>query len=255
MSIEKIIKQSLTKQIDETTIPDELDQRVRQSFHRYHEKKETASMKKKLVMMGLIAAIILPTGVYAALNGTSYFADNPKDLNSLVGEEVKRAAAEGLSIPIDQKITDQGITIHFTEVYAEESKVLLHYRIEQQNGELVPFEFDTTGLDVVGEANGNPVYQDKGSEGTTSVLNFIGTSKEDYLPFYLTDESGKEVEVGIADHDKPEGVLAFTTHRFKLPQPLTLNVDVNRIGKTKGSWKGQFIVDQSKAKEATEAAK
>lgn len=252
MSIEKIIKQSLTKQIDETTIPDELDQRVRQSFHRYHEKKEPVTMKKKLVMMGLIAAIILPTGVYAALNGTSYFADNPKDLNSLVGEEVKRAAAEGLSIPIDQKITDQGITIHFTEVYAEDSKVLLHYRIEQQNGELVPFEFDTTGLDVVGEANGNPVYQDKGLEGT-SVLNFIG-SKEDIMPFYLTDDSGKEVEVGIADHDKPEGVLAFSTLESKLPQPLTLNIDVNRIGKTKGNWKGQFIVDQSKAKEATEAA-
>ncbi|MFI8710920.1 DUF4179 domain-containing protein [Brevibacillus brevis] len=253
MSIEKIIKQSLTKQIDETTIPDELDQRVRQSFHRYHKKKETVTMKKKLVMMGLIAAIILPTGVYAALNGTSYFADNPKDLNGLVGEEVKRAAAEGLSIPIDQKITDQGITIHFTEVYAEDSKVLLHYRIEQQNGELVPFEFDTTGLDVVGEANGNPVYKEKGLEGT-SVLNFIGT-KENNMPFYLTDESGKEVEVGIADHDKPEGVLAFSTLEPKLPQPLTLNIDVNRIGKTKGNWKGQFIVDQSKAKEATEAAK
>ncbi|WP_188067591.1 DUF4179 domain-containing protein [Brevibacillus brevis] len=253
MSIEKIIKQSLTKQIDETTIPDELDQRVRQSFHRYHKKKETVPMKKKLLMMGLVAAIILPTGVYAALNGTSYFADNPKNLNSLVGEEVKRAAAEGLSIPIDQKITDQGITIHFTEVYAEDGKVLLHYRIEQQNGELVPFEFDTTGLNVVGEANGNPVYQEKGVEGT-SVLNFIGT-KEDNMPFYLTDETGKEVEVGIADHDKPEGVLAFVTNGFKLPQPLTLNIDVNRIGKTKGNWKGQFIVDQSKAKEATEAAK
>ncbi|WP_041749321.1 DUF4179 domain-containing protein [Brevibacillus brevis] len=253
MSIEKIIKQSLTKQMDETTIPDELDQRVRQSFHRYHEKKEPVTMKKKLLMMGLVAAIILPTGVYAALNGTSYFADNPKDLNKLVGEGVKRAAAEGLSIPIDQKITDQGITIHFTEVYAEDSKVLLHYRIEQQNGELVPFEFDTTGLDVVGEANGNPVYQEKGLEGT-SVLNFIGT-KGDNMPFYLTDESGKEVEVGIADHDKPEGVLAFVTHGVKLPQPLTLNIDVNRIGKTKGDWKGQFIVDQSKAKEATEAAK
>ncbi|RAT97223.1 DUF4179 domain-containing protein [Brevibacillus sp. Leaf182] len=253
MSIEKIIKQSLTKQIDETTIPDELDQRVRQSFHRYHEKKEPVTMKKKLVMMGLVAAIILPTGVYAALNGTSYFADNPKDLNNLVGEEVKRAAAKGLSIPIDQKITDQGITIHFTEVYAEDSKVLLHYRIEQQNGELVPFEFDTTGLDVVGEANGNPVYQEKGLEGT-SVLNFFGT-KEDNMPFYLTDESGKEVEVGIADHNKPEGVLAFSTLESKLPQPLTLNIDVNRIGKTKGNWKGQFIVDQSKAKEATEAAK
>ncbi|KMZ41969.1 MULTISPECIES: DUF4179 domain-containing protein [Bacillales] len=253
MSIEKIIKQSLTKQMEETTIPDELDQRVRQSFHRYHEKKEPVTMKKKLLIMGLVAAIILPTGVYAALNGTSYFADNPKDLNGLVGEEVKRAAEKGLSIPIDQKITDQGITIHFTEVYAEDSKVLLHYRIEQQNGELVPFEFDTTGLDVVGEANGNPVYQEKGLEGT-SVLNFIGT-KENNLPFYLTDESGKEVEVGIADHDKPEGVLAFTSREFKLPQPLTLNIDVNRIGKTKGDWKGQFIVDQSKAKEATEAAK
>lgn len=259
MSISKKVKQSLTEQIEKIEVPEELDTSVRQSFLRYHEKKESFSMKKRVVSICLAAAILLPTGVYAALNGPSYFTGN-HDLNGLVNEDVKRAVTEGLSVPMDQKITDQGISIHFKEVYVEETKVLVHYSIEQgSSGALVPFEFDTTGLEVLTEGTKdgkqveNPTYQEPGLEGH-SVLHFIGTSKEDSLPFYLTDASGKEIDTGIADHDQPEGILAFVTDGSALPQSITLNIDVNRIGKTKGSWKGQVVIDQSKAKQAAKTA-
>ncbi|MGG1661847.1 DUF4179 domain-containing protein [Brevibacillus sp. NRS-1366] len=258
MSISKKVKQSLTEHIEKIEVPEELDESVRQSFIRYHKKKETFSMKKRVLTICLAAAILLPTGVYATLNGASYFTGN-HDLNGLVNDGVKRAVSEGLSVPMDQKMTDQGISIHFKEVYVEDTKVLIHYSIEQLDGTLVPFEFDTTGLEVLNEGTKdgkqveNPTYQEQGLEGH-SVLPFIGTSKEDRLPFYLTDAAGKEINTGIADHDQPEGILAFVTDGRKLPQSITLNVDVNRIGKTKGSWKGQVVIDQSKARQATEAA-
>jgi len=208
----------------------------------------------------LAAAILLPTGVYAALNSSSYFTGE-NNLNGLVNEGVKRAVSEGLSVPMDQKITDQGISIHFKEVYVEDTKILIHYSIEkEEDGGLVPFEFDTTGLDVIsGEPEGgkyteNPTYQEKGVEGF-NVLNFIGTDREDNIPYYLTGADDKEIITGIADHDRPEGILAFVTDGSKLPQSITLNVDANRIGKTKGKWSGKVVIDQSKAKDATKVAK
>ncbi|MCG7409199.1 DUF4179 domain-containing protein [Paenibacillus sp. ACRRX] len=172
---------------------------------------------------------------------------------------VKEALSKGLSIPINEKVTDQGLTIHFKEMYVEDTKILIHYRIEQKDGSLIPYEFDTTGLNVLsdGKKDGqqveNPTYQEAQYEGF-SVLNFLG-SDHDNLPFYLIDANGAEINTGIADQDKPEGVLAFVTNGHSLPQSISMKVDVNRIGKTKGSWKGTIAIDQGKAKQATEVAK
>lgn len=258
MSISKKINESLMNQIEDVTVPTDVDQRVRESFIQFHSKKENRKMKKRLLTFGLAAAVLIPTGVMA-LNG-SYFAGPDANLNGLVDQGVKRAVSEGLSVAMNQKITDQGITIHFKEMFVEDTKVLIHYSIEKQDGQLVPYEFDTTGLQVLsdGKKDGqqveNPTYQEPGPGGF-SVLSFIGTDKKDRLPFYLTDEAGKELDIGIADKDKPEGMLAFVTSGAKLPASISLNVDINRIGKTRGSWKAQFPIDQSKAKQSTEAAR
>ncbi|RNB87882.1 DUF4179 domain-containing protein [Brevibacillus fluminis] len=260
MSIEKKISESLANQIEGVTVPAEVDERVRQSFRQFHTKtkKEHKTMKKRLLALGLTAAILIPTGVFA-LN-SSYFAGPDVNLNGLVDDGVKRAVSEGLSVTIDQKITDQGITVHFDEMYVEETKILVHYKIEREDGSLVPYEFDTTGLQVISDGKKdnkqveNPTYQQSGLEGF-SVLNFIGTERKDNLPFTLTDASGKEIDTGIAEKDKPEGMLAFVTSGKKLPSTIVLHVDIDRIGKTKGSWKGQIPIDQSKAQKATEAAK
>ncbi|GAA4856089.1 hypothetical protein GCM10023310_39030 [Paenibacillus vulneris] len=134
-------------------------------------------------------------------------------------------------------------------------KILVHYSITKADGSLVPYEFDTKGRNVLndGKKNGiqveNPTYQEPGVEGF-SVLSFIGTSKPDRLPFYLTDTQGKELDVGIAEKDRPEGVLAFVTSGSKLPPFMYLNVSIDRIGTTKGSWKGQFPIDQSNMTQA-----
>lgn len=258
MSISDEIKQSLTEQFDKTQVPEEVDRRVRQSFIQFHEKKENKNMKKTIIALSIAAAVLIPTGAYSL--SSSYFAKDQADINGLVGSGVKRAVSEGLSVPVDHKITDQGITIHFKEVYVEETKVLIHYRIEKQDGALVPWEFDTTGLQIIsdGKKDGkqveNPTYQEPGLEGF-SQLSFIGTGRKDHLAFRLTDAAGQDIDTGIADKDKPEGVIAFVTSGASLPQTIKLNVDIDRIGKTKGSWKGDIAIDQSKAKQATEKAR
>jgi hypothetical protein len=154
----------------------------------------------------------------------------------------------GQFIPIDEKITDQGVTIHFKELYVADSRISVHYRIEKADGSLVPFEFDTTGLDLKnnGKSNGqqeeNPEYHEK--DGSFSQLPFIqGVSG---LPFKLT-AGGQELEhVGIRDKDRPESVLTFVEGpegKDSFKQPLTLDVNINKIGKVAGSWKGQIQID------------
>ncbi|WP_217560660.1 DUF4179 domain-containing protein [Paenibacillus sp. GbtcB18] len=259
MSIPENIKEALKDQIENAEVPQEVDRRVRQSFLEFHKKKESKPMKKRLVAFSIAAAILIPTSVFASLGGTSYFFKESANINGLVNEGTKRALSDGLSVPMNEKITDHGLTVQFSEVYVEDSKVLVHYKITGEDGKLVPYEFDTRGLNVIndGKKNGkqveNPTYQEKGLEGF-SVLSFIGTSKKERLPFTLTDAAGNEIDTGIAEKDQPEGVLAFVTNGAKLPESIRLNVNIDRIGATKGSWKAQFTIDQSKAKQASEKA-
>lgn len=54
----------------------------------------------------------------------------------------------------------------------------------------------------------------------------------------------KELEyVGIRDEDRPESVLTFVEDpegKDSFKQPLTLNVNINKIRKVAGSWKSQI---------------
>ena len=43
---------------------------------------------------------------------------------------------------------DQGITVHLKEVFIADSRISVHYRMEKADGSLVPFEFDTSGLNL-----------------------------------------------------------------------------------------------------------
>ncbi|WP_232700014.1 DUF4179 domain-containing protein [Brevibacillus daliensis] len=240
------LNEVLTRYVEEIQVPDELDQRIRQDFIQYYAQKENSQMtlKKKILAFSLAAAILIPTGVFALNN--SYFSQSNVNLNGLVDNQVKQAAAEDLTMPIDYKISDQGVTIHFTEMYAEDSKVLLHYRVEKDDGKLVPYEFDTQGLNIRTDGKENGQYSVPGQKGF-NVLNFFGTPNVDNLPFYLTDSKGNRLDTGIADQDKPEGLIAFVTVGHKLPQQMMLHVNVNRIGGTKGSWEGQLLIDKQKA--------
>ncbi|MEC3465268.1 hypothetical protein P9149_25780, partial [Bacillus thuringiensis] len=61
---------------------------------------------------------------------------------------VNRSAKEGLTTPMNEKVTSKVITISFDEMYIEKSRTYIYFRIEDKHGNLVPYEFDTTRLDI-----------------------------------------------------------------------------------------------------------
>ncbi|HDX9627574.1 TPA: DUF4179 domain-containing protein [Bacillus cereus] len=201
----------------------------------------------------LFTAAMIPQVQVAATNVASYFSDaitNDKVVNEGIRDEngvVQDMMKNGKYIPIDEKITDQGITVHLKELFIADSRISVHYRMEKADGSLVPFEFDTSGLDLQsdGKINGqqeeNPEIKDDGR------LSFIQDS-DDRLPFELIAAGKKLDEIGIRDNDRPEGVSTFvitTEEKDVFKQPLTLDVNITRIGKVIGSWKAQIPIDTS----------
>ncbi|MGE7635741.1 DUF4179 domain-containing protein [Bacillus paramycoides] len=212
------------------------------------------------VAAALFTTAMIPQVQVAATNVASYFSDaitNDKVVNEGIQDKngvTQDMMKNGQYIPIDEKITDQGITVHFKELYIADSRISVHYRMEKADGSLVPFEFDTSGLELRsdGKINGqqeeNPELENGGG-----IISFIQDS-DDHLPFELMAAGEKLEHVGIRDKDKPEGVVTFVEgpegkEAFK--QPLTLDVNINKIGKVAGSWKGEIQIDTSHLKNKT----
>lgn len=220
-------------------------------------KKSKRLMYTAVAAVGIFTTAMIPQVQVAATNIASYFAnevlndtvvnEGSKDENGVQQEGMLK----GQFIPIDEKITNQGITVYLKELYVADARVSVHYRVEKADGTLAPFEFDTNGLDLKsdGKINGqqeeNPEYNI--GNGMFSQLSFI--QSEDNLPFELMSEGKKLEHVGIRDKDRPEGVITFVESpegKDSFKQPLTLDVNINKIGKIAGSWKGQFQINPEK---------
>ncbi|MRC29461.1 DUF4179 domain-containing protein [Bacillus cereus] len=222
-------------------------------------KKSKRVMYAAVAAAGLFTTAMIPQVQVAATNVASYFSnevsndkvinEGSRDENGITQDRMKN----GQFIPIDEKITNQGVTVHFRELYIADSRISVHYRIEKADGSLVPFEFDTTGLNLKneGKKNGqqeeNPEYYEK--DGGFSQLPFI--QGENGLPFKLKAAGQELKHVGIRDKDRPESVLTFVEGpdgKGSFKQPLTLDVNIDKIGKVAGSWKGEIQIDPSKLK-------
>ncbi|WP_242239576.1 DUF4179 domain-containing protein [Bacillus cereus group sp. BfR-BA-01309] len=220
-------------------------------------KKSKRFMYTAVAAVGIFTTAMIPQVQVAATNIASYFVnevlndavvnEGSKDENGVQQEGMLK----GQFIPIDEKITDQGITVHFKELYVADARISVHYRVEKADGTLMPFEFDINGLDIKsdGKVNGqqekNPEYNI--GNGMFSQLSFI--QSEDNLPFELMSEGKKLEHIGIRDKDRPEGVITFVEGpegKGSFKQPLTLDVNINKIGKIAGSWKGQLQINPEK---------
>ncbi|HGA1022245.1 TPA: DUF4179 domain-containing protein [Bacillus cereus] len=223
-------------------------------------------------------AAIISVSVFSLVNvkaeEPSYKQENPKQeltpvlenqdvrLNEIITDEVRNALRTGDgSIPINQKITDQGITIHLKNLVVSGSNIIGNYTIENENGTLISYEFNTEGLDLLEDGKENsiqvrePIYKLPGYQegktvsGPTSTLLFIDGGKN-HLAFSLLDSNGKELNLPTAGYEKPDGLFAFTNTE-KSPN-IRLQINVERIGKIKGNWKGQFLIDVQKRSVQTE---
>ncbi|MBW3492162.1 MULTISPECIES: DUF4179 domain-containing protein [Bacillus] len=244
-------------------VPKEVKEHAYQSFSQMYKKDSKKKTKKKLLIAGLIAAVIIPTSTMALNN--SYFAKPEVKLNEMIGEEVKKDAANGKSIQLNEKVVDNGITLHVKEMLIQDAKILVYYRFEQQDGSLVPYKFNTTGLDITsdGKEDGkqveSPHYKNK-KFNAVQYLHFLSNTHMDNYQkdrignpdaienstLYLTNQAGESFETVLADHDKPEGVMVFEPlEGEKFPELLFINININRVGGTEGTWTTKIPVDMA----------
>lgn len=175
-------------------------------------------------------------------------------LNGLVTDKVRNALKTGDGvIPLNQKITDQGITIHFKNLVIDGTKIIGHYTIEKENGTLIPYEFNTSGLELLedGKENGvqvrEPIYKnntdkDVSQESVNRLLFFNNDTRQP--AFLFVDSNGKEISMPSAGYDRPDGLFAFVNKDGS--SNLRLQVNIESIGNNKGNWKGQFLINTQK---------
>ncbi|EQK44135.1 hypothetical protein C672_0663 [[Clostridium] bifermentans ATCC 638] len=152
---------------------------------------------------------------------------------------------DGKFKPLDVKIKDKDIIVHLTGLYVSESRISVNYKIETENGNLVPIEYDTEGLDLksdgvenekqvdVPEVNlGKEVYEGKKVDKVSQV-QFL--QSKDGLPFELMKDN-KPIDIGIRQVGSAnEGTITFAGFD-PINYPVTLNINISKIGKISGSW-------------------
>lgn len=182
---------------------------------------------------------------------TSYFATT-----QVLPEWVKRSAKEGLTTPVNENISDKGITISFDELYTEKSRLYLHFRVENEDGSLVPYKvkklknqkqldfISNNKLDsLVNELKNEDSPRHQFALSNDDVLQLVDFNTEDVL-YRMTDES--------------EGFIQISGDKsYELPDSIKIKLQIDRIGETKGNWNQEFEIkiDKEKATKSTEIMK
>lgn len=222
--------------------------RIRGAFMNMNKLKKFTTVTVSALM--IMALPMAAKGVQSLFS--SHVLDDTIVNETLVKEDgsVVDGTKDGQFQTIDKKITDKDITVHLTELYVSESRVSVNYRIEDKDGNIVPLEYDTEGLDlkydgiVDGKQVDNPEYYLDKKAGTFSTLNFL-QSKEERMPFELFKD-GKKLEIGVRElGEKAEGTITFIGFD-PLEYPVNLDININKIGKTSGSWNGQIEINPTK---------
>lgn len=217
-------------------------------------------MKNKKKIVALVAALgILGVGGTAFGSEIIDYFKQSVFHDEVINEGIVRGDGsvvdmleDGQFVSLDQKVTDNGVTVHITDAFVAENRISVNYRVEDETGALLPYEFDTEGLEIKdsGMENGKQVqeptyYVDK-DNGTFSVLTYLQTDNKDNLPFHLMKD-GKTIEnIGVREtrnEDSTEFVVSFVSVD-SIPYPVTLNVNINKVGKTEGQWKAQIEITE-----------
>lgn len=153
--------------------------------------------------------------------------------------------------PLDIKIKDKDIIVHLTGLYVAESRVSVNYKIETVNGNLVPIEYDTEGLELKSDGIvdgkqveapeayvGKEIYEGKEVD-KVSQLQFL--ESKDGLTFELKKEN-KSLDIGIRQVGaENEGTITFAGFN-PIDYPVNLDINIGKIGKVSGSWTGQVEI-------------
>ncbi|MGL5675850.1 MAG: DUF4179 domain-containing protein [Cellulosilyticaceae bacterium] len=165
------------------------------------------------------AALLVVTGVPVVASGiytlfTEHVLEDNVVNNGMTNEkgETIDGTKDGVFYTLNEKITDQGITVHLTELYVAESRVSVHYTIKDEAGNLMPVAYSTEGLD---------------------------------LPFELMKD-GKPYHTGVRElGDKNDATVTFAAMEA-IDYPVVLDIAIDQIGDVKGEWKTQIELSGNK---------
>ena len=168
--------------------------------NKIYKKGEIETMKNKrkfIVIAATIATLAIGVPVLGGDTITEFFRNNVLN-DTLVNNGMIREDGTtvdtlegGNFIPLDEKITSNGIIVHLTDLFVSKTKVSINYRIEDENGSLIPYTFNTDGLDIKddGIENGKqlypPTYYLDREKGIFSEMQYIQTDNENKLPFNI----------------------------------------------------------------------
>ncbi|CAI8764466.1 DUF4179 domain-containing protein [Brevibacillus sp. IT-7CA2] len=173
--------------------------------------------KTGLVVAGLTALVV--TGTVVSPTFANY-------VNSLFQMEensdngMKNAVHKGLVQKLEQKATDQGITVEAKELLADSMRIAVIYDLYDESGKKIEDHLLEAKLI---DSNGKDWLEEKGN------------GWKSYGPFFITERYLNEI------FESPEAT----------PDQLTLYLEQTEIAGKTGKWSLEIPIDMKKAKEAT----
>ncbi|MFM1651648.1 DUF4179 domain-containing protein [Brevibacillus sp. B_LB10_24] len=186
---------------------------------RAHQKTKGKEWMKKITFTAAGFVLAVSLGAFVSPTFAAYVKHVPEYVKQIffgtsdkVDEGVRQAAANGYASTVDQSVTDQGITLNITEVFADPSRVYVKYTLNK-NGD------DFEAKDI------------KGAKGFDDVCT-------------IQDTSGQLIS-GLRGWSPVDGVFEFNL-KGNEPKQLNIHVDIREIDSTKGKWEVTIPVDLEK---------
>ncbi|MFS0558338.1 DUF4179 domain-containing protein [Brevibacillus sp. 179-C9.3 HS] len=174
--------------------------------------------KTGLVVAGLTALVVTGTVVSPTFaNYVNSLFQNEQDAD----KGMKNAVHKGLVQKLEQKATDQGITVELKELLADSMRIAVIYDVYDQSGKKIENHILNAKLM---DQNGKDWLED--DEGDNS---------GDYGKFFITERYLNEI------FESSEAI----------PDQLTLHLEQTKIAGKTGKWSLEIPIDMKKAKEAT----
>lgn len=175
---------------------------------------------KQAVIAACAAAVFSITA--AALISPAFAAYVSSFITRIGGElGLKRAAEQGFSVPVNQAVTNQGITLRVRDIVADPTRLVISYVLEDEKGELLP-------------------------------NLFVAPHKENRV--YLTDRDGNLISGSPTLYQVGEGYADYMFMLKNPPNDLVVHFDIANLipaAPVQGSWKLDVPVDLTKSIEAS----
>lgn len=212
---EQYIKETLKT----PSLPDDFEVMVLNQLEPYQPRRKK-KWKKRVV--SAVAGIVVALGLTATFNPS--FAEWVGGLFSTeqVDEGLRLASDAGFVVRVDEKVTDEGLTLHVEDVVADPSRLALSYQLVREDGKILNSYLD---------------FHDNGNE------------------IMVLDDHGKPLEIfsmgWTSGGDQEYGMIELSVRGQEHVEKLTVTMNLVEIRGIKGNWKLDIPVDLTESKKST----